>query len=93
MPTAPSCTGTWHYARKVSAVSATAMPRPKPPKGFGCLWSGLKTEELEGREWPVFVDLDDVQASITTYFDYYNYERLHSSFGYQVPYRAHQQLT
>jgi putative transposase len=57
------------------------------------LWSRLKTEELEAREWPVFVNLADAQASIATYFDYYNYERLHSSIGYQVPYLAHQQLT
>jgi len=56
------------------------------------LWSRFKTEELERREWPVFTDLADAQASAATYFDYYNYERLHSSLGYQFPYLAHQQL-
>ena len=56
------------------------------------LWSRLKTEVLELREWPVFADLADAQASIANYFDYYNYDRLHSSIGYQMPYRAHQQL-
>ncbi|WP_159452099.1 IS3 family transposase [Hymenobacter roseosalivarius] len=56
------------------------------------LWSRLKTEELERREWPVFADLADAQASVADYFDYYNYERLHSSIGYQLPYLAHQQL-
>ncbi|WP_375434943.1 transposase [uncultured Hymenobacter sp.] len=55
-------------------------------------WSRLKTEELERREWPVFADLADAQASVADYFDYYNYERLHSSIGYQRPYLAHQQL-
>ncbi|WP_375434922.1 integrase core domain-containing protein [uncultured Hymenobacter sp.] len=56
------------------------------------LWSRLKTEELEAREWPVFTDLIDARASVATYFDYYNHQRLHSSIGYQLPYLAHQQL-
>ena len=56
------------------------------------LWSRLKTEVLEGREWPVFTDLADAQASVAEYFDYYNHERLHSSIGYQTPYHTHQQL-
>ena len=56
------------------------------------LWSWLKTEVLEGREWPVFADLADAQASVADYFDYYNHERLHSSIGYQTPYHTHQQL-
>ena len=55
------------------------------------LWSRFKTEELERREWPVFADLADAQASAATYFDYYNHHRLHSSIGYQIPYAAHQQ--
>jgi len=55
------------------------------------LWSRLKTEVLELREWPVFADLADAQASIADYFDYYNHDRLHSSIGYQTPYRTHQQ--
>ncbi len=55
------------------------------------LWSRFKTEELEAREWPVFTDLADAQASATDYFDYYNHQRLHSSIGYQTPYFAHQQ--
>ena len=55
------------------------------------LWSRFKTEELERREWPVFADLADAQASAAEYFDYYNHERLHSGIGYQVPYLAHQQ--
>lgn len=49
------------------------------------LWSRLKTEELEQREWPVFVDLADAQQSVATYFDYYNYERRHSALAYQTP--------
>jgi len=56
------------------------------------LWSRFKTEELERREWPVFADLADAQASAASYFDYYNHQRLHSSIGYQFPYIAHQQL-
>ena len=56
------------------------------------LWSRLKTEELERREWPVFANLADAQASVADYFDYYNHERLHSSIDYQLPYRIHQQL-
>ena len=56
------------------------------------LWSRLKTEVLELREWPVFADLTDAQASVADYFDYYNHDRLHSSIGYQMPYHAHQQL-
>jgi len=56
------------------------------------LWSRLKTEVLEGRERPVFADLADAQASVADYFDYYNYERLHSSISYQTPYHAHQQI-
>ncbi len=56
------------------------------------LWSRLKTEELEAREWPVFANLADARASVADYFDYYNHERLHSSIDYQLPYCAHQQL-
>ncbi len=54
-------------------------------------WSRLKTEELEARDWPVFADLADAQASVADYFDYYNHERRHSSIGYQKPYQFHQQ--
>jgi len=56
------------------------------------LWSRLKMEVLEVRERPVFADLADAQASVADYFDYYNYERLHSSIDYQIPYHTHQQL-
>ena len=49
------------------------------------LWSRLKTEELEAREWPVFQDLADAQQSVTAYFDYYNHERRHSALAYQTP--------
>ena len=55
------------------------------------LWSRFKTEELERREWTVFADLADMQASATSYFDYYNHQRLHSSIGYHFPYITHQQ--
>ena len=58
----------------------------------GRLWSRLKTEELEARDWPVFTDLADAKASIADYFDYYNHDRLHASIGYQTSYQAHQQL-
>ena len=67
------------------------MPRLKPTQGFGCLWSRLKTEVLELREWLVFTDLADAQASVADYIDYYNHDRLHSSIGYQTPYHTHQQ--
>jgi transposase InsO family protein len=56
------------------------------------LWSRLKTEVRELREWPVFADLTDAQTSVADYFDYYNHDRLHSSIGYQTPYHTHQQL-
>ena len=55
------------------------------------LWSRFKTEEFERREWPVFADLADAQASAAMYFDYYNHDRLHSSIGYRIPYHTHQQ--
>ncbi|MGI4820216.1 MAG: integrase core domain-containing protein [Janthinobacterium lividum] len=56
------------------------------------LWSRFKTEVLEVRERPVFTDLADAQASVATYFDYYNHERPHSSIGYPTPYHTPQQL-
>ncbi|WP_310393801.1 IS3 family transposase [Hymenobacter sp.] len=56
------------------------------------LWSRPKTEVLELREWPVFADLADAQASVADYFDYYNHDRLHSSISYQTPYSTHHQL-
>ena len=56
------------------------------------LWSRLKTEALERREWPVFTNLADTQANVADYFDYHNHGRLHSSIGYQTPYNTHQQL-
>jgi transposase InsO family protein len=55
------------------------------------LWARLKTELLEAREWPVFTDLADAQASVADYFDYYNHKRRHSSIGYLKPYLFHQQ--
>ena len=55
------------------------------------LWSRLKTEELEARDWPVFADLADAQGSVSAYFDYYNHDRRHSSIGYLKPYNYHQQ--
>ena len=67
-------------------------PGWKPTKGFGRRWSRLKTKVLELREWHVFADLADAQASIADYFDYYNHDRLHSITGYQTPYHTHQQL-
>ena len=36
----------------------------------GSLWSRLKTEVLELRDWPVFADLADAQSSVADYFDY-----------------------
>ena len=61
-------------------------PRPK------ALWSRLKTEELEARDWPIFADLADAQASVADYFDCYNHQRRPSSIGYQKPYQFQQQL-
>ncbi|RZK28682.1 MAG: IS3 family transposase, partial [Hymenobacter sp.] len=55
------------------------------------LWARLKTELLELRDWPVFLDLADAQASVAEYFDYYNHKRRHSSIGYLKPYIFHQQ--
>ncbi|WP_211320156.1 IS3 family transposase [Hymenobacter nivis] len=56
------------------------------------LWSRLKTELLELRDWPVFTDLADAQTSVADYFDYYNHKRRHSSIGYLKPYLFHQQI-
>ena len=49
------------------------------------LWSRLKTEELEAREWPVFADLAEAQRTVAAYFYYYNHERLHSAIAYHAP--------
>ena len=54
-------------------------------------WSRLKTEELEARDWPVFADLADADASVADYFDYYHHDRHHSSVDYLKPYQFHQQ--
>jgi putative transposase len=56
------------------------------------LWSRLKTELLKLREWPVFLDLADAQASVADYFDYYNHKCRHSNIGYLKLYLFHQQL-
>ena len=53
------------------------------------LWSRLKTEELEARDWPIFTNLADAQASVANYFNYYNHERRHSSIDYNKPYQSH----
>lgn len=55
------------------------------------LWACLKREELGARDWPVFTNLADAQASVAEYFDYYNHQRRHSSIGYLMPYHFHQQ--
>ncbi|RYE89520.1 MAG: IS3 family transposase, partial [Cytophagaceae bacterium] len=55
------------------------------------LWARLKTELLEAREWPIFMDLADAQTSVADYFDYYNHKRRHSSTGYLKHYLFHQQ--
>ena len=54
-------------------------------------WSRLKTELLKLRDWPVFTDLADAQASVAEYFDYYSHKRRHSSIGYLKPYYFHHQ--
>ena len=46
---------------------------------------------LEARDWSVFADLDDAQASFVEYFDYHNHDRRHSSIGYLKLYQFHQQ--
>lgn len=53
------------------------------------LWSRLKTEELEARDWPVLADLIDAQASVVDCSDCYNHDRPHSSISYQTPCCAH----
>ena len=55
------------------------------------LWSRLKTELLELRDWPVFANLANAQASVVDYFDYYNHQRHHSNICYLKPYLFHQQ--
>ena len=50
------------------------------------LWSRLKTEALEARDWSVFADLAGAQVSVAKYFDYYNHDLRHSSTGYLKPY-------
>ena len=86
MLTGPCSAGTGPCARRADAATATINAQAESR------WSRLKTEVLELREWPVFADLADAQASVADYFDYYNQERLHSSIGYQTPYHTHQQL-
>ena len=76
-------------AFRAEALRLAAQSRSTQAESLG---SRFKTEELERREWPVFADLVDAQASVADYFDYYNHDRLHFSIGYQVPYLAHQQL-
>ena len=66
------------------------MPYQVRPKRKS-LWLRLKTEELETRDWTVFADLADTQASVVDYFDNYNYQRRHSSIGFQKPYQLHHQ--
>ena len=46
---------------------------------------------LELRDWPVFADLADAQASVADYFEYYNPKCHHSSIGYLKPYIFHHQ--
>ena len=55
-------------------------------------WYRLKTEVFELREWPVFTNLADAQASVADYFDYYNHERMYCSIGYQTRCFTHQQF-
>jgi putative transposase len=45
------------------------------------LRSRLKTELLELRDWPVFMDLANEQASVADYFEYYNHKRRHFSIA------------
>ena len=52
-------------------------------------WSRLRIEGPEARDWPVFTDLADAQASVATYFDYHNHKRHHSSIDYLKPYHFH----
>ena len=40
----------------------------------------------------IFADLADAQASVADYFDYYNHERLHLIFDYQMPCHTQQPL-
>ncbi len=54
-------------------------------------WFRLKTKPLKLRDWPVFTDLADAQASVAAYFDYYSHKPRHSSIGYLKPYHFHRQ--
>lgn len=49
------------------------------------LWSRLKAEELDARDWPIFDDLAEARQSAAAYFDYYNHQRRHSALAYATP--------
>ncbi|WP_400194354.1 DDE-type integrase/transposase/recombinase [Hymenobacter sp. B81] len=68
-PTASCSTRTSRPLAEPPRRMLRQRPGRKPAPGFGRLWSGLKTEVLELREWPVFADLADAQASVADYFD------------------------
>ena len=84
-PPTPECSSHSDRGGQYCGNAYRALLRPRgralaePPRRV--LWSRLKTEVLELREWPVFTDLADAQASVADYFDYYNHERLHSNIN------------
>jgi putative transposase len=98
LSTPTGAASTWAWATK----PCCATPRPSSRTArWGddydnaqaeSLWSRLKTELLELRDWPGFIDLADAQTSVADYFDYYNHKRRHSSIGCLKPYHFHQQL-
>ena len=53
------------------------------------LWSRVKTEVLLGRS--AFTSVAEAQAELATYFDYYNYQRRHSTLSYECPHTFEQQ--
>ena len=53
------------------------------------LWSRVKTEVLLGRS--AFASVAEAQTELATYFDYYNYQRRHSTLSYECPHTFEQQ--
>ena len=46
------------------------------------LWRSVKYEEVYPKDYQ---SVDDARQNLTSYFHFYNYERLHQSLGYKTP--------
>ncbi|MDF7813906.1 hypothetical protein [Hymenobacter sp. YC55] len=80
---------TWQQAHQQAVTNGVPAWEMALVKVFG--WHKRRYGTRRPTWWPCATRATTWAASADGYFEYYNYERLHSSIDYQPPCHAHQQ--